>query len=70
MDDQRDYAEEAANQRVLDGGEDGDEDGPAEFTDPPRYPAGTPEYDAYAVELRAELGKFARREPPYDARDF
>lgn len=32
----------------------------------PRFPAGTPEYAAYAAELRAELAKFANREAPYD----
>lgn len=31
-----------------------------------KYPPGTPEYDAYAAELRAELAKFAAGEPPYD----
>ena len=37
-----------------------------ETTDEPRYPIGTPEYDQYAADLRAELGKFAAQEPPYD----
>lgn len=32
----------------------------------PQHPAGTPEYDAYAAALRAELVKFAKGEPPYD----
>lgn len=32
----------------------------------PRYPEGTPEYAAYAAELRAELAKWANYEPPYD----
>lgn len=32
----------------------------------PRYPEGTPEYDAYAAELREELRKWANHEPPYD----
>lgn len=32
----------------------------------PRFPKGTPEYDAYAAELRAELAKFAAGEPPYN----
>lgn len=32
----------------------------------PRYPIGTPEYDAYAEELRAELRKWSAGEPPYD----
>ncbi len=32
----------------------------------PRFPEGTPEYAAYAAELRAELRKFANHEPPYD----
>jgi len=31
----------------------------------PRYPVGTPEYDAYVAELRTELDKFARGEDPY-----
>lgn len=31
----------------------------------PKYPAGTPEYDAYATELRAELEKWIKDEPPY-----
>lgn len=34
----------------------------------PTYPQGTPEYDAYAAELRTELGKFARGEDPYQYR--
>lgn len=34
----------------------------------PIYPAGTPEYEAYAAELHAELGKFARGEDPYPYR--
>jgi hypothetical protein len=33
----------------------------------PKYPEGTPEYERYAAELRAELVKFAKGEPPYDA---
>jgi hypothetical protein len=32
-----------------------------------KYPPGTPEYEAYAAELRTELAKLARREPPYDS---
>jgi hypothetical protein len=32
----------------------------------PRYPQGTPEYDAYLAELRVELAKFAAHEAPYD----
>lgn len=32
----------------------------------PRYPKGTPEYAAYAAQLRAELAKFANHEPPYN----
>lgn len=39
--------------------------GPAEFTDPPRFPEGTPEYAAYAAQLGPELAKFAAGEPPY-----
>lgn len=31
-----------------------------------KYPPGSPEYEAYAAELRAELAKFAAGEPPYD----
>jgi hypothetical protein len=31
----------------------------------PKFPAGTPEYEVYAAELRAELDKFARSEEPY-----
>lgn len=31
-----------------------------------KYPPGTPEYEAYAADLRAELAKFAAHEPPYD----
>jgi hypothetical protein len=34
---------------------------------PPKFPEGTPEYDAYAAELRVELAKFSRGEAPYDA---
>lgn len=30
-----------------------------------KYPPGTPEYEAYVAELRAELAKFAAGEPPY-----
>lgn len=36
-----------------------------EFTDPPRFPAGTPEYEAYATELHGELEKFAKGNEPY-----
>lgn len=36
------------------------------FTDPPRYPEGTPEYRAYAAELRGELAKWAAGEAPYE----
>ncbi|HEX8106118.1 MAG TPA: hypothetical protein VF516_00255 [Kofleriaceae bacterium] len=38
----------------------------AELTDQPRYPEGTPEHTAYAAELRSELDKFAKGEPPYE----
>ena len=31
----------------------------------PRYPQGTPEYDAYAAELCGELAKFAAGQDPY-----
>ncbi|HEU4423686.1 MAG TPA: hypothetical protein VFR67_14240 [Pilimelia sp.] len=31
----------------------------------PQFPIGTPEYDAYAAELRGELRKWANGEPPY-----
>jgi hypothetical protein len=41
---------------------DGDLIAPADYTDPPRYPKGTPEYDAYAAELRVELDKFTHGE--------
>lgn len=34
--------------------------------DEPKHPAGTPEHEAYAGELRAELAKFAAGEPPYE----
>lgn len=34
----------------------------------PIHPKGTPEYEAYATELHAELGKFARGEEPYPYR--
>lgn len=37
-------------------------DGPS---DGPRYPAGSPEYAAYAAELKQELRKFATGEEPY-----
>jgi hypothetical protein len=30
------------------------------------FPKGTPEYATYEQELRAELDKWKRREPPYD----
>lgn len=32
----------------------------------PKFPEGTPEYEEYARNLRAELAKFAARIPPYD----
>jgi len=32
----------------------------------PKYPPGTPEYEAYAAELRAELAKFASGAAPYE----
>lgn len=38
----------------------------APTTPQPEFPAGTPEYAAYAAQLRAELKKFANREAPYD----
>jgi hypothetical protein len=31
----------------------------------PKFPPGTPEYEAYRTELRMELGKFAKGKPPY-----
>lgn len=34
----------------------------------PLYPKGTPEYDAYATELKAELAKWAAGEEPYPYR--
>jgi hypothetical protein len=33
----------------------------------PKFPPGTPEYEAYAAELAVELKKFAAGEPPYHA---
>lgn len=36
----------------------------------PRFPKGTPEYEAYKAELKAELGKWSRREPPYERDPF
>lgn len=33
----------------------------------PEFPAGTPEYEAYAAELRTELDKWVAGEAPYDA---
>jgi len=38
---------------------------PAGIRPAPEYPEGTPEYDAYAAELRAELDKWRRGDPPY-----
>lgn len=35
------------------------------FNDTPMYPKGTPEYDAYANELRGELDEFAAGVEPY-----
>lgn len=32
----------------------------------PRFPEGTPEYDAYQAKLKAELEKFTAGEAPYD----
>lgn len=32
----------------------------------PKFPKGTPEYEAYATELHAELEKFAKGEAPYE----
>lgn len=32
----------------------------------PRYPKGTPEYERYAADLRAELALYAARQPPYN----
>jgi hypothetical protein len=34
----------------------------------PRFPEGTPEYAAYAAELKTELGKWVAGEAPYDVR--
>ena len=34
--------------------------------DQPRFPEGTPEYDAYRAELAVELAKFAAGEAPYE----
>jgi len=36
-----------------------------EVTNPPKFPAGTPEYEAYATERHTELEKFAKGEAPY-----
>lgn len=36
-----------------------------DYQDPPQFPPGTPEYDAYDAELREELAKFAAGEEPY-----
>lgn len=36
----------------------------------PRYPEGTPEYEAYTARLRAELAAFVAGEPPYDTDDL
>ena len=33
----------------------------------PIYPAETPEYEAYAAALRAELAKWVKSEPPYSS---
>ena len=32
----------------------------------PRFPEGTPEYEAYRTKLLEELGKFSRGESPYE----
>lgn len=32
----------------------------------PRFPEGTPEYDAYRAALAVELAKFAANEAPYE----
>lgn len=34
----------------------------------PRYPEGTPEYEAYREKLMAELEKFKKGLPPYDGK--
>lgn len=36
------------------------------MSDGPKFPPGTPEYEAYTAELREELGKFANHEAPYN----
>jgi hypothetical protein len=36
-----------------------------DYTDPPKYPAGTPEHEAYAAELRTELDKWVAGDAPY-----
>lgn len=36
------------------------------MSDGPKFPPGTPEYEAYEAELREELDKFVRRESPYN----
>lgn len=40
---------------------------PGASTLEPRFPKGTPEYEAYATELREELRKWSNHEPPYDS---
>lgn len=40
------------------------------ITPQPRFPKGTPEYDAYRAELKTELNKFAKGEPPYEYKWF
>ncbi len=37
-----------------------------DFSELPQYPEGTPEYDAYVAELKPELAKFVKGEPPYE----
>lgn len=37
-----------------------------DYTDPPKYHSGTPEYNAYATELRGELRLWATGQHPYE----
>lgn len=46
-----------------------DEDTAATLGAQPRYPAGTPEYEAYRTELRAELAKWVAGVGEYERKD-
>jgi len=62
---------DAAHARAVDGRWGGPDDGEQGWGQPdgmlaaPTFPPGTPEYNAYATGLRAELAKFAKGEEPY-----